>query len=62
MGDVGGSDAHRLRQEGLFPAADKDELISRRPATDRVDLRSGSRDAHLDAFDEWIEALRRRLR
>ncbi len=27
-------------------------------ATDRVDLASGSHDAHLDAFDEWVNALR----
>lgn len=45
-------------KHGMFSDADKDELIERRPETCRVDLASGSHDAHLDAFDEWIDALR----
>lgn len=45
----------------MFSDADKDELIRRRPETNRVDLDSGSHDAHLDAFDEWIHVLRRWL-
>jgi pimeloyl-ACP methyl ester carboxylesterase len=44
--------------DGMFSAGDKDELIRRRPATDRVDLVGGSHDAHLDAFDLWVEVLR----
>lgn len=46
---------------GMFSAVEKDELIRRRPATDRVDLGSGSHDAHLDACDEWVDVLRRWL-
>lgn len=46
---------------GMFSAEDKDELIRRRPATQRVDLAGGSHDAHLDAVDEWVDALRRSL-
>lgn len=45
-------------EHGMFSDADKDELIRRRPETDRADLARGSHDAHLDSFDEWIEVLR----
>lgn len=45
-------------KDGMFSDAAKDELIRRRPSTDRIDLAAGSHDAHLDAFDEWISALR----
>lgn len=45
-------------EHGMFSAEDRDELIRRRPGSERVDLVGGSHDAHLDAFDEWIEALR----
>jgi pimeloyl-ACP methyl ester carboxylesterase len=48
-------------KDGMFSDADRDELIRRRPGTDRIDLAGGSHDAHLDAFDEWIDVLRRRL-
>lgn len=48
-------------KNGMFSDADKDELIRRRPATDRMDMSAGSHDAHLDAFDEWIDVLRRWL-
>lgn len=48
-------------RRGMFSDVDKDELIRRRPETDRIDLAGGSHDAHLDAFDEWIEVLRRWL-
>lgn len=44
--------------DGMFSADEKDELIRRRPATDRVDLHGGSHDAHLDAAEEWIAVLR----
>lgn len=43
--------------DGMFSVAEKDDLIRRRPTTSRADLRSGSHDAHLDAFEEWIDAL-----
>ncbi|WP_461106932.1 alpha/beta fold hydrolase [Tessaracoccus terricola] len=42
---------------GMFSSGDKDELIRRRPATARSDLRAGSHDAHLDAFDDWVTVL-----
>jgi pimeloyl-ACP methyl ester carboxylesterase len=45
-------------EHGMFTAEQKDELIRRRPATARVDLPGASHDAHLDAFDTWIEVLR----
>ncbi len=45
-------------KDGMFTTKEKDELIRRRPSTDRVDLHGGGHDAHLDAFDEWIDALR----
>lgn len=47
---------------GMFSALDKDELVRRRPPTVRIDLGGGSHDAHLDAFDEWIDVLGRWLR
>jgi pimeloyl-ACP methyl ester carboxylesterase len=43
---------------GMFSAEEKEELIRRRPATERIDLREGTHDAHLDAFDAWIQVLR----
>lgn len=43
--------------DGMFSGEDKDELIRRRPQTDRIDLGAGSHDAHLDAFEAWVEAL-----
>lgn len=48
-------------KHGMFSDAEKHELIRRRPETKRVDLDGGSHDAHLDAFDEWIDVLRRWL-
>ncbi|MDS2173829.1 alpha/beta hydrolase [Nesterenkonia sp. CL21] len=45
-------------KNGMFSNAERDELVRRRPGTHRVDLSAGSHDAHLDAFDEWIGALR----
>ncbi|MDT3330135.1 alpha/beta hydrolase [Microbacterium sp. KSW-18] len=47
--------------DGMFSSAQRDELIARRPQTRRADLTRGSHDAHLDATDEWIAALRRHL-
>jgi hypothetical protein len=37
---------------GMLSESDKEELIRRRPATERIDLDGGSHDAHLDAFDD----------
>lgn len=45
-------------RNGMFSTEDKDELIRRRPATQRVNLAGGSHDAHLDAFNEWVDVLR----
>ncbi|MGP5072769.1 alpha/beta fold hydrolase [Arthrobacter rhombi] len=45
-------------RQGMFSTEEKDELICRRPATQRVDLADGSHDAHLDDFIEWVAALR----
>ncbi|SJM48807.1 Alpha/beta hydrolase fold [Actinomycetales bacterium JB111] len=42
---------------GMFTRDEQDELIRRRPTTERVNLHGGSHDAHLDAFDEWIDVL-----
>lgn len=42
---------------GMFSEQDKDELVRRRLSTTRIDLRGGSHDAHLDAFDEWADIL-----
>lgn len=44
-------------KNGMFSEAEKSELIRRRPDTHRVDLSSGSHDAHLDNFEEWIGVL-----
>ena len=44
-------------RNGMFTMDDQDELIRRRPETERVNLRGGSHDAHLDALDEWIDIL-----
>lgn len=49
-------------RDGMFDAASRAELVRRRPATLRIDLRGGTHDAHLDAFDEWIQMLRIWLR
>lgn len=45
-------------RQGMFSTEEKDELICRRPATQRVDLADGSHDAHFDDFIEWVAALR----
>ncbi len=51
----------KFASQGMFSASAKDELVRRRPSTVRVDLSGGSHDAHLDAFDEWIDVLTRWL-
>lgn len=45
-------------EHGMFTAEQKDELVRRRPQTTRVDIAGATHDAHLDAFDAWIAALR----
>lgn len=45
-------------ENGMFTSEQKDELIARRPATRREDIPRASHDAHLDAFDAWIQILR----
>ena len=48
-------------KHGMFGNDDRKALIRRRSQTDRIDLDGGSHDAHLDAFDMWIDALSRWL-
>jgi alpha-beta hydrolase superfamily lysophospholipase len=36
----------------------KDEFVRRGHNVSRVDLPGASHDAHLDAFDDWVHALR----
>lgn len=43
---------------GMFPEASKDEFVRRGRDVTRVDLPGASHDAHLDAFDAWMAALR----
>lgn len=43
--------------EGMFDEAGRAALVQARPATLRVDLSSGSHDAHLDAAEEWSAVL-----
>lgn len=45
-------------ENGMFSAEQKNELIARRPSTRREDIPGASHDAHLDAFDAWIQILR----
>ncbi|GAA1568334.1 alpha/beta hydrolase [Kribbella karoonensis] len=45
-------------EHGMFTREQEDELIRRRPQTRRAVIAGGSHDAHLDAFDGWIEVLR----
>lgn len=46
---------------GMFTEAQKSELVARRPGTRRLDIVGASHDAHLDAFERWIEVLRAEL-
>jgi pimeloyl-ACP methyl ester carboxylesterase len=45
-------------ERGMFTAAEKDELVRRRPGTRRADIPGASHDAHLDGFDSWSATLR----
>lgn len=43
--------------DGMFTEEQKALFVERGNDVTRVDLGGGSHDAHLDAFDQWIEAL-----
>jgi pimeloyl-ACP methyl ester carboxylesterase len=43
---------------GMFTEAQKSRFVAHRDGVTRVDLADASHDAHLDAFDAWIEVLR----
>lgn len=45
-------------EHGIFSEQQKEKLIAVRPHAERADLHGASHDAHLDAFDAWIEVLR----
>lgn len=45
-------------EHGMFEPEAKDALIHRRSATVRADIEGAGHDAHLDAFDAWIDVLR----
>ena len=42
---------------GMFTEEQKARFVSRGPNVTRVDLVGASHDAHLDAFEQWIDAL-----
>ena len=48
--------------ESMFTPARQDAFVAARAGTRRVDLSSGSHDAHLDAAEEWAAVLREALR
>ncbi|TPV47754.1 alpha/beta hydrolase [Pseudarthrobacter phenanthrenivorans] len=43
--------------DGMFTEEQKAQFVERGNNVTRVDLAGGSHDAHLDAFEQWIEAL-----
>ena len=45
-------------EHGMFSAAQMDEMVRRRPQTQRADLVGAGHDAHLDAGQAWIAVLR----
>lgn len=45
--------------QGMFTDEQKDSFVTRGVSVTRVDLPGASHDAHLDAFDQWIQALTR---
>ncbi|WP_246084775.1 alpha/beta fold hydrolase [Pseudarthrobacter phenanthrenivorans] len=45
-------------EQGMFTDEQKDQFISRGRNVSRVDLAGATHDAHLDAFDQWIDALK----
>jgi alpha-beta hydrolase superfamily lysophospholipase len=44
--------------KGMIRPHVKDEFVRRGHNVSRVDLPGASHDAHLDAFDDWVHALR----
>jgi hypothetical protein len=42
---------------GMFTGEEKARFVGRGIDVTRVDLAGGSHDAHLDASEQWIEAL-----
>ena len=48
--------------DSMFTPARQDAFVAARAGTRRVDLPSGTHDAHLDAPGEWITVLRQALR
>ncbi len=48
-------------ENGMFTEHQKDELIRRGNSVRRADLCGASHDAHLDAFESWIQVLREYL-
>lgn len=48
-------------ENGMFTEQQKVELVRRRPGTRRVDIPGAGHDAHLEAFDQWIQVLRSHL-
>jgi pimeloyl-ACP methyl ester carboxylesterase len=45
-------------ENGMFTEDQKSRFVSGRPGVTRVDLAGASHDAHLDAFESWITAIR----
>lgn len=45
-------------EHGMFSAEQQEELVRRRPSTRVGHLPGASHDAHLDAYDAWVDALR----
>ncbi|MBF4577155.1 alpha/beta fold hydrolase [Frondihabitans sp. VKM Ac-2883] len=43
---------------GMFSEEQKSEFVRRGRNTRSIDVTDASHDAHLDAFDQWIGALR----
>lgn len=43
--------------DGMFTEEQKAQFVDRGNDVTRIDLSAGSHDAHLDAFEQWIEAL-----
>lgn len=45
-------------EHGMFTDEQKDQFVEDGRNVSRVDLAGASHDAHLDAFDQWIDALK----
>lgn len=46
-------------EHGMFTDEQKDQFIERGRNVSRVDLADASHDAHLDAFNQWIDVLKK---